>query len=279
MDKLQLKDMQKIPLLTGAALFAAATTVAQGALTTTTVFDSGAITAANGYTTAGLGGQGGTVGVGTFSAPGAYQVNTTAGNARNFSGTVPSAAFGRVIVSEAIDLEAQDVIIGDMITIQLSGLTVLSDTTDDSVLQIGLSPTSLNGGGIFSIGSILTRSGTDLLANGVDTSFNIGTDKFNYGVKLTAETAGNSTTATYTIEHMINGVALAGATQTGQTPATVTAGGFRGWLMDTDGNAATNAAFTFEGFSVNTIAAAVPEPSTGLLGLLGLGLLARRKRR
>lgn len=276
--------MRNFLLITATAATTLVSTSLQAALVDAVVFDSGAITSANGYTTGGLSGQGGTIGVGTFAAPGAYQVDATAGNARNFSNTVGSAGFGRALGSEAIDLEAQTVAVGDMIVITLSGLTVESDTNDPNVLRLGLVDAGGVGAGAFSVATEMTRTTADddmvsLLLNGADTGIDIGT-KFDLQVKLTAEAAGTATAVNYTVESFVNSGLIAGATQTGVTPAgNLATGGtaFQGLIQDFDGNTTDHSRFTFEGFSVTTVA--VPEP--GSLVLVGLGaaaLLSNRRR-
>lgn len=261
---------------------------ASASLITTTVFSADFTSAP--FTTGGLNNNGGS----GIQAATAYQIATDSGvqTARNFSSSTASAGFGRIVVPESIDLVAQTVAVGDMITIEMVGLTILSDTSDTPILSLGLATNGGSGSAGLAIGGYLARSNnsstdivfSDSVSNGVGgtaTGKMVG-DKFDFLIKLTAESAGSLQFQTYTKQAFIDGVGLVPS-----TGATILPGGggvdtfLRGFHQDTDGNTVTNARFTFEGFNVQTVAtAAVPEPTSLLmfgLCLGGMGFLRRSR--
>lgn len=257
---------------------------ASAALITSTVFSADFLPS-EGYMPGNLNGQNGIL----------AQSNGSTVNAVDTSGTgsVTSSAGGFTRFRFGTSLAGQTVAVGDMILIEVGGLSILSDGANDNSIVIGLSQFGqFSGSGSVAIGSQLTLD----LANGnnifvedaafaispsrVDIGFDIG-DSFDYGVKLTAETAGDVGSALYTIDHLINGVSL--LTQTNQMANLATSDAFgnelRGIFQDQD--SPTGVSYSLDSVSLSTVAVAVPEPSSfAMVVCVGVvGLVAHRRRR
>ena len=200
--------------------------------------------------------------------------------ARNFD-AAGTAGFGRMYAPESFDLAAQSVAIGDAILVEMIGLTIISDATDNNILELGLGNAGGVGAGNVIIGGALTHdllgaSPNLILAGGTSTGISFGT-KFNYSVSLVAESAGAIASQTYTINHLVNGSSILSVP--GQSIAASNGNAndtyLQGIVQDTDGNTFNHSNFTYEGFVLSTT---VPEPSAALLGALGvLGLVRRRR--
>jgi len=184
----------------------------------------------------------------------------------------------------------QTVAVGDMIIVEAFDFVVTG--TINSRTLLGLSDGGLGGGANGAIGSQLSVDGSGNIfvendafavdgANRVDTGFDVGDAAFDWGFKLTAETAGNIEAVSYTIDHLINGVSIlqeTGQGITGGANANPAAAHYLAGFIQDQGAGAT---VTTSQLTVSTVGAAVviPEPSSlGLLFLASFAGLTRRRR-
>ena len=276
----------KIPLIVG-GLLAAASVAASAASVT--------FSSAEGWTDGNSEGQtGGGLGVinsQDFGSSDAFQINTTTGTLSAPSQQFLRATFG---VDDGMGTPvAFDIPEGGSATVSFSfgfdGNTAAGNTTNNRILgEFGVINTPGNPVGGSGDGAGTTGLGIQVVSNGTNYAidpggFNGGQGQQDTGVTvlsdLTVSLVYSEASATSTLlEVFVNGGATPIYTETQTNGAT--AGNIAAWVNTSQGlrgGANPNPADTFLRIDSLEIDV-VPEPSTALLGLLGLGLVARRRR-